>query len=70
MCNISIFCSDVKGVRVSVIHGEQLHVGLREKRSHKNIKNVKLKNRDEELQALEEKVVVSQAKKNNYIMPK
>lgn len=37
MCNISIFCSDVRGVGVSVIHREQLHIGLREKQSHENV---------------------------------
>lgn len=26
VCNISIFCSDVRAVGVSVIHREQLHV--------------------------------------------
>lgn len=42
LCNIRIFtffflCLDVRVVVVSVIHGEQLHISLREKPSHENV---------------------------------
>lgn len=42
LCNIRIFlffflCLDVRVVAVSVIHGEQLHISLREKPSHENV---------------------------------
>lgn len=40
VCNISIFfslCLDVSVVAVSVIHGEQLHISLREKPTHENV---------------------------------
>lgn len=37
VCNTSVFCSDVRGEGVSVIHREQLHAGLREKPSRENV---------------------------------
>lgn len=48
LCNIRIFflCLDVRVVVVSVIHGEQLHISLREKPSHENVGENDVKERE------------------------
>lgn len=48
LCNIRIFfflSLDVRVVVVSVIHGEQLHISLREKPSHENVEENDVKER-------------------------